>query len=134
MKSKLSPPLKKFQPSGVALYLSTRLPHKCPVTLSLQSLWQNTSLPRPGKFHKAVTEKKNRTFTKVQQGSQHFNSCVVKIYLRVMFTHKILQQYSNYTDSGPILKDIVPFEPHGLKFYRNFPLALKRTKLTKARP
>ena len=81
-------------------------------------------------------KKKNRTFTKVQQGSQHFNSCVLKIYLRVMFTHQIHQihqKYSNYTDSGQILKESVLFEPHGLKFHRNFPLVLKRTKLTKAR-
>ena len=81
-------------------------------------------------------KKETRTFTKVQQGSQHFNSCVLKIYLRVMFTHQIHQihqQYSNYTDSGQILKESVLFEPLiGLKFYRNFPLVLKRTKLTKA--
>ena len=57
-----------------------------------------------------------------------------------MFTHQIhqihhiQQQYSNYTDSEQILKEIVFFEPHGLKFCRNFPLVLKRTKLAKARP
>ena len=38
-----------------------------------------------------------RTFMKIEQGSQDFNSCIVKIYLRmVMFTHKIHQQYSNF--------------------------------------
>ena len=30
--------------------------------------------------------------------------------------HQIHQQYSNYTDSGQILKEIVLFEPHCLKF------------------
>ena len=45
-----------------------------------------------------------------------------------MFTHQIHQihqQYFNYTDSGQILKESVLFEPHGLKFHRNFPLVLK---------
>ena len=111
---------------------------KFKIKISLQSLRQNTSLPRRGKFHKAVTEKKKpRPFTKLQQGSQHFSSCVVKTYLRVMFTHQIdqiVQQYSNYTDSGQILKEIVLFEPHGVRFYRNFPLVLKQTKLTTAKP
>ena len=38
-----------------------------------------------------------------------------------MFMHHLHQQYSNYMDSGQILKEIVLFEPHGLKFDRNFP-------------
>ena len=53
-----------------------------------------------------------------------------------MFTHQIdqiVQQYSNYTNSGQILKEIVLFQPR-VKFYRNFPLVLKQTKLTAAQP
>ena len=44
--------------------------------------------------------------TEVEQGSQ-INSCVVKIYLRMLiFMHEIYQQSCNYTDSRQILKEI----------------------------
>ena len=47
--------------------------------------------------------------TEVEQGSQ-INSCVVKIYLRMLiFTHQIYQQSCNYTDSRQILKEIELF-------------------------
>ena len=41
-----------------------------------------------------------------------------------MFTHQVLQihqQYPNYTVYGQILKEILLFEPHVLKFDKNFP-------------
>ena len=52
-----------------------------------------------------------------------------------MFTHQIHQihqQYSNYTDSGQILKESVLFEPHGLKFHRNFPPSLEANKVSES--
>ena len=44
---------------------------------------------------------------RLNKAQQHFDSCVAKIYLRmVMFTLKNRQQYSNHTDSRKILKDV----------------------------
>ena len=44
---------------------------------------------------------------RLNKAQQHLDSCVAKIYLRmVMFTLKNRQQYSIHTDSRLILKDV----------------------------
>ena len=71
--------------------------------------------------------------TEVEQGSQ-INSCVVKIYLRMLiFTHQIYQQSCNYTDSRQILKEIELFWATWFEILLEYPKSWSRNKVNPER-